>query len=169
MPIINLQLEVKAPVEVCFDLSRSIDVHMLSTAKTQEKAVAGVVAGLIDLQETVTWQAVHFGVKQKLTSVITHFERPYYFVDEMVSGAFKRFKHEHKFTAVSPTTTSITESFDYTSPLGQLGKIADWLFLERYMRQLLQDRNEVIKQVAETDEWKKYLQVEKVVVNAGRV
>jgi hypothetical protein len=47
--------------------------------------------------------------------------------------------------------------FDYQSPLGLLGRIADTLFLTRYMTDLLAIRNGVIKQVAESNEWPRYI------------
>ncbi|KAA3438398.1 SRPBCC family protein [Rufibacter hautae] len=162
MPIIRLQTIIKAPIDRCFDLSRSIDLHTLSTQQTNERAVAGVVAGLIDLHETVTWEATHFGIRQKLTSNITELERPHRFVDEMVKGAFKRIWHEHRFEALSADETRMTDTFDYTSPLGFLGKLADVLFLEKYMTRLLLTRNQVIKEVAESNQWKALLQREKV-------
>ena len=40
--------------------------------------------------------------------------------------------------------------FEYKSPLGFLGKIADFLFLERYMRNFLIERNTMIKEFAES-------------------
>ena len=39
--------------------------------------------------------------------------------------------------------------FDYQSPLGPLGSLADFVFLETYMRRLLQRRAAVIRKVAE--------------------
>ena len=48
--------------------------------------------------------------------------------------------------------------FDFDSPLGILGDIADRLFLAAYMRRLLDTRNALIKTVAETDRWRDYLQ-----------
>lgn len=93
MPKIELQTEIKAERKIVFDLSRSIDLHQLSTAKTDEKAIAGKTSGLIDLGESVTWRAKHFGIYQNLTSKITEFESPNFFVDEMLKGAFKSFKH----------------------------------------------------------------------------
>ncbi|WP_162051388.1 SRPBCC family protein [Pontibacter pamirensis] len=54
MPIITIETTVKAPLDVCFDLSRSIDLHTISTKQTGERAVAGVTTGLIELDKTVT-------------------------------------------------------------------------------------------------------------------
>lgn len=148
LPVIVQTLFIHAPVEVCFDLSRSIEIHMESTSQTKERAVKGRTSGLIERGETVTWEATHFGVRQQLTAVISEFERPHRFVDEMVSGAFKRFKHEHRFEARDGGTL-MTDIFDYTSPLGPLGRLADVLFLRSYMERFLMQRNECIKLQAE--------------------
>lgn len=148
MPIIKTEFYIKAPIQVCFDLARSIDIHMESTAHTHERAIAGVTSGLIGMNQMVTWEAVHFGIKQRLTSKITEFNPPTYFVDEMVNGAFKQFRHEHRFIERENGTLMI-DLFDYTSPLGWLGNLADVLFLEKYMKDLLTKRNEHIKLVAE--------------------
>ena len=156
MPTIHLTTTIKAPIDICFDLSRSIDLHKISTAHTNEEAIAGTTTGLINLGETVTWRAKHFGVYQTLTSKITAMQRPTYFVDEMVQGAFKSFKHEHHFQETAGITTMM-DTFVYASPLGLVGKLADTLFLEQYMTQLLAKRNEVVKEFAENGRWKEVL------------
>lgn len=148
MPVIKLITEINAPVEVVFDLSRSIDLHKISTAYTSEEAIAGRMSGLIELGETVTWQARHLGFTQQLTTKITAFDRPRYFTDEMVTGAFHSFRHEHIFRENNGTTV-MEDVFTYKSPYGILGRIADVLFLERYMRKLLVMRNDTIRGFAE--------------------
>lgn len=147
MPTIVLRTEVPAPPAVVFDLARSVDLHTESTAHTNERAVAGRTEGLIELGESVTWEATHFGLRQQLTAKIVDFNPPTHFRDTMVKGAFKRFDHEHRFEAIEGGTL-MTDVFDYTSPLGPLGHLADWLFLKRYMTKLLTVRNQVIADVA---------------------
>ncbi len=156
MPIIRIKTKINAPIERVFDLARCIDLHTESMSENKEKAVAGKTKGLIDKDETVTWEAVHFGIKQKLTSKITIFNRPHQFRDSMVKGAFKRFDHDH-FFEVKNLQTIMKDVFDYDSPLGFLGNIADVLFLESYMTKLLESRNALIKTVAESDDWKKFI------------
>jgi ligand-binding SRPBCC domain-containing protein len=149
MPVIHLETIIKADRGIVFDLARSIDLHQISTAHTNERAIAGKTSGLIELNESVTWQAKHFGIVQHLTSKITAMEYPSYFIDEMISGAFKSFKHEHLFEQKSESTLMV-DIFNYTSPMGILGKVADGLFLRKYMVNLLLIRNKVIKEHAET-------------------
>lgn len=149
MALIELRTVIRADVKTCFDLSRDIDFHKKSLQHSKEKAIAGKTTGLIELNEWVTWEAVHFGIKQQLTSKITVFEPSNYFVDEMVSGVFKSFKHEHIFTTEGEKTIMV-DKFHFKSPLGILGKLANILFLKRYMRKLLNTRNQLLKQEAET-------------------
>ncbi len=149
MPLIRLETLIDAPVELCFDLSRDLDVHMASSGPTGERAVAGVTSGMVKLNDTITWEATHFGVRQRLTSKIVAYERPHLFVDVMLRGAFKRWHHTHLFKAQAGGTLMIDE-VDYASPLGLLGLIVDKLYLENYMRRFLEHRNAHIKKVAET-------------------
>jgi len=156
MPKIELTTEIHSTIEICFDLSRSIDLHKISTQQTNEQAIAGTTSGLIELNEFVTWQARHFGIRQKLTSKITAFERPTYFKDEQQKGVFKYFYHEHKFEQVGDKVI-MNDIFEFQSPFGIFGKIFNELILTKYLRKLLIDRNNVIKDFAETDKWKTLL------------
>lgn len=148
MPVIRLQTFIKAPVEAVYNLARSVEMHMTSMAQTGEKAIAGRTTGLCEQGDMVTWEATHFRVRQRLTVKITRMQPPSYFEDHMVKGAFKSFRHQHFFENVEDGTL-MSDVFEYTSPMGVLGRLADVLFLERYMKRLLQARNQLIKKYAE--------------------
>jgi len=150
MPRIETSTEIGAPIETVFDVSRDIDLHQRSQARSGEKAVAGRISGLIEEGEEVTWEAVHFGVRQRLTSRIVAMRRPASFRDSMVAGAFRRLDHDHFFESLAGGRTRMTDVLDYTSPLGPLGRVADTLFLQRYMRRLLEERNAFIRRAAES-------------------
>jgi ligand-binding SRPBCC domain-containing protein len=158
MPVIKLATSVYAPTERVFDLARSIDLHTQSTSSTGERAIAGVTSGLIGPGQEVTWRARHFGVWQNLTVRITSFERPTHFADTMLRGAFRRMEHHHYFEQTSGATI-MRDIFTYESPLGILGRVADLLFLERYMRSFLIERNRIIKSTAESDEWREFVPI----------
>ncbi len=158
MPVIHLETHIKSDIVTCFDLSRSIDLHKISTAQTKEEAIDGTVNGLIGLGEFVTWQATHFGVKQKLTSIITAFDKPFHFRDEQQKGAFKFMIHDH-FFEIKGDLVIMKDIFNFQSPLGFLGTIADKLVLTSYLTQLLTERNNTIKEFAETEKWKLVLNI----------
>jgi ligand-binding SRPBCC domain-containing protein len=153
MSKIELTTEIYSSITICFDLSRSIDLHKISTAKTNEEAIAGTTSGLINLGEYVTWKATHFGIKQKLTSKITAFESPLFFRDEQMKGIFKSISHDHKFKQVGEKIIMI-DVFEFESPLGIIGQLFNQLVLTNYLRNLLIERNNIIKNYAETDKWK---------------
>jgi len=156
MPLIELETQIAAPIERVFDLARSIDAHMASTEGSNERAVAGRTSGLIEDGETVTWEAKHFGVNQRLSVRITTFDRPHLFADEMISGAFASMAHTHRFTS-SGEGTLMKDEFYFSAPLGIVGCIAEGLFLTRYMTRFLEKRAAELRRMAESDEWKRYL------------
>lgn len=149
MTVIELATHINAPLERCFDLSRSIELHLESTKQTGEKAIAGRTSGLMELAETVTWSARHFFIRQTLTSKITEFNYPYNFTDEMVAGPFKWMRHEHLFYPIG-NQTLMKDLFMFESPFGIFGELANSLFLGRYMQYFLLKRNQTIKKIAES-------------------
>src|SRR5262249_35023673 len=157
MPRIELVTHIAAPSDRCFDLARSIELHIHSASSTGERAIAGRTSGLLDLGDQVTWQARHFGFQQTLTSRITSFDRPRHFRDSMVRGGFKRLDHDHYFTADGLGGTVMRDVFDYAAPLGILGRLAECLFLTLYMRRFLLARNRELKSIAESNSWQEFV------------
>jgi ligand-binding SRPBCC domain-containing protein len=156
MAVIQLSTVIRAPQERVFDLARSIDAHQDSTEGTEERAVAGVTKGLIGMGGEVTWEARHFGVRQRFSVRVTAFDRPNHFQDVMISGAFKSMVHDHKF-AEHPEGTLMSDRFEFSSPLGILGKIVDSIFLTSYMRRFILRRNALLKHLAESGDWIRYV------------
>jgi ligand-binding SRPBCC domain-containing protein len=150
---------IHAPMERCFDLARSVEVHLKGNRHWGEEAVAldGVTSGLIGLGERVTWRARHFGVRQTLTSEITAMEAPRYFQDRMIKGVFRSMEHDHFFQMLEDGSTEMKDVFCFAAPLGVLGRVAEELLLRRYMSALLRERNAIVKQVAESSDWRQYL------------
>src|SRR5262245_26288806 len=144
MTRIELTLHIPAPPERCFDLARSVELHTRSTSSTRERVIGGRTNGLLELNDEVTWEARHFGLRQTLTSRITLLDRPKHFRDSMVRGVFKRFDYDHYFSADRDGTV-MRDVFDYSAPFGVLGRLAEQSFLSRYMRRFLEARNREIK------------------------
>lgn len=153
MATIHLTTVINAPVDRVFDLSRSINLHKISTAHTKEEAVAGTTSGLIKINETVTWQAKHLFKLRKFTSKITSMEKPVQFTDEMIQGDFKSYKHEHHFKPINNGTVMI-DLVEFESPYGSLGILFNKLYLKNYLQSLVEQRNKIIKEYAETQKWK---------------
>lgn len=149
MTIIQLTTTINAPKEIVFDVSRDLDIHQLSTAKTKEKIIAGRKSGLIEKGETVTWKAKHFGVWLTHKSIISEMDFPNSFVDEMLESNFKSFRHEHRFESENECTI-MTDTISYETPLGIFGKWFDRLILKYYLTNFIAERNSMLKKVAES-------------------
>ena len=148
MATIYLTTFIEAPVQTCFDLARNIDAHQISTSRTKEKAIAGRTSGLCEEGDVITWQTIHFGLKQKLTVKVTKMEPFVYFEDEMIKGAFSSMKHKHSFEALK-NGTNMADEFTFKAPLGIFGSIAEKLFLTKYITNFLKKRNSILKSLAE--------------------
>jgi hypothetical protein len=150
---------IDAPIERCFDLARSVEVHLVANIHSGEQALAidGITSGLPELFERVTWRAKHFGVWHNLTSEYTGMQPPTYFQATMVKGIFRSMQGDHFFRTLPSGATEMRDNFRVAAPLPVLGPLAEILFLRRYMLALLRERNTVIKQIAESNDWQKYL------------
>jgi ligand-binding SRPBCC domain-containing protein len=84
------------------------------------------------------------------------FERPLYFRDEIQEGDFKKFVHEHFFEK-NENGILMKDKVVPVAPSGFIGKLASKIFPGNYIRNLLIHRNEVIKRICRTCEWRKIL------------
>jgi ligand-binding SRPBCC domain-containing protein len=148
MTTIIVETRISAPIEVCFDLARDVDAHVKTSSATGERAVGGRTSGLLELGDVVTFEAVHFGIRQRLTSRIVEFDRPKRFVDEMVKGAFARLRHTHEFF-VEGASILMRDTLTWRSPLGPLGVIADELFVRRHLYNFMVTKQSDLKALAE--------------------
>ncbi|WP_312992739.1 SRPBCC family protein [Chryseobacterium flavum] len=149
MSEIYLETLIDADIHTVFDLARDIDLHQKSTSGTHERAIAGRTSGLIENNETVTWEAKHLGIYQTLTTKIISMEKPFQFTDVMQKGAFRSMYHQHLFSGTEGKTL-MTDIFKFESPLWIVGKLFNDIFLTRYLRNFLIRRNELIKATAES-------------------
>jgi ligand-binding SRPBCC domain-containing protein len=161
---IELSTHIGAPIDRCFDLARSIDLHKISVKQTREEAVGGVTSGLLGLNQRVLWQATHLGVRQSMEVRISKFTPPFFFTDELVNGLFQSMIHDHFFYDIGNETVMI-DHFYYDTPLGIIGEAANLLFFKGYLTRLLTQRNEIICEYAETNKWKDVLPAPKMQVS----
>lgn len=148
MPLIEVRTEINSDLQTCFDLARDIDFYQRSLQKPTEIPVGGKTSGLVEKGDYVTWETNHLFFAQHLTLKITEFISPVLFVDEMVKGRFKTYRHEHIFKNVNRKTLMI-DRFYFELPYGIYGKTISWLFFKRHMYKLLISRNKALKIKAE--------------------
>jgi hypothetical protein len=84
-------------------------------------------------------------------------QTPTYFQVTMVDGIFRSMQADHLFRSLPSGSTELRDIFTIAAPLPILGPIAEALFLRRYMMALNRERNAVVKRLAESDEWQRYL------------
>ncbi len=156
MRLIHLTSFIQSPPDRLFNLSLSVDLHKFSMKLYKEQVFGTVTSGQLNLNDTVTWKAKHLLKDRFLKIKITQLKAPDYFVEEQVQGSFSLMKHEHYFKPIDNGTLMI-DQFRYETKFGKFGKIFNRLYLEKYLTRVLTQRNNIIKKVAESEQWKQFL------------
>ncbi len=141
MPTIVLETLIHARAEECFGLIRD---------KRIQTEPLPAIFGEFGIGQTVTFKSKNFGFEQSLTVKVTQFNSPTLLVDEMTEGSFSTFKHRHEFLFVE-NGTLMRDTVIWETPFGILGKLADRLFIERHLTDLVSTRNAKLKEIAEAD------------------
>jgi len=147
-------MHVSAPIDRCFLLSTSID---LAAQILQMRPVSGKLTGLLASNDEILWYGWKFGMPQMHESLITAYDRPNYFQDTMGRGRFKRFQHEHSFSEIGGHTL-LQDKIRFSLPLGWIGDLVAKHLMVPYIASLLHRRLQILKKIAESDGWEKYLQ-----------
>jgi len=149
MPHVVVETFIRAPREIVFDLARDVDAHNRSASFSDERCVEpGRTAGLLELNDVVTFEGVHFGIRQRFTAKIVAIDRPNFFVDELAKAAFKSMRHVHAFEERDDGTL-MRDTLDWVSPFGILGVIADKIAVTRHLRRFVTRKQLALKEMAE--------------------
>jgi len=157
MEIIRLGTWIDAPVERCFLLSLSVDLHVASARSTHENASAVTADGTIGEGDTLTFKGRHFGVHWRHTSLIEKLRPHSYYRDVMIAGPFQHFEHDHHFAPMDDGTR-MRDEIRFSASGGLLGQLRTRMFLRKQLKAFLMERNAMIKRLAESEDWHRYLE-----------
>lgn len=147
-------VHINAPIERCFLLSTSIELVQRSLGM---RPVSGKMQGLVEMGDRLIWVGWKFGFPQMHETVITAYDRPNFFQDTMGRGRFKTFSHDHGFTEIGGRTL-LHDKVRFSMPLGFLGATVARRIVVPHIARLLQHRFMLLKRVAESEEWRDYLE-----------
>ena len=77
---------------------------------------------------------------------ITHIKKNKYFVDEQRIGPYKMWHHEHIFEQKEDGIL-MTDIITYVPPMGVLGKLANFLFINKKVNRIFDYRKKIIDQL----------------------
>ena len=154
MQTIRRTTVINAPVDRCFLLSLRVDIHVDHPSGRRGEPLYGVsLAG-----QTVTWSGKHLGLPFEHTSLVDRY-RPYsYFRDVTTSKRLALFEHEHHFASLDGGTR-IRDEIRFAAPPGPLSRFAESR-LQRNLLDFIKARNLRVRQVAESDQWRRYLDLD---------
>ncbi|MDW5265632.1 MULTISPECIES: SRPBCC family protein [Acidobacteriaceae] len=156
MFVVSDRIHVNAPIERCFLLSTNLELVKHSLRMKLVPHQSSRAGGLVESGDRLMWQGWAFGLPHQHESLITRYERPDFFQDTMERGRFKRFQHDHFFAEIGGRTL-LSDKVRFSLPLGGVTRPLGRFLVTPYVSKLLRHRLELLKRVAESDEWKQYL------------
>jgi ligand-binding SRPBCC domain-containing protein len=157
MEIIRLGTWIDAPVERCFLLSLSVDLHVASALSMRDKTRTGATEQTIGEGDTLTFKGPHFGVRWQHTTLIEKLRPHSYYRDVMIAGPFQHFEHDHYFAPMDDGTR-MRDEVRFLPSGGVFGRLRTRMFLRKQLKAFLTERNAMIKRLAESEDWHKYLE-----------
>lgn len=153
---IEFNTHIKAPIQQCFDLARSIDFHKISLSPIEEESVAGCTTGLIGYKQHALIQSNLWGSRFSTELKLVKFNPPFFLSYEIVGSHFHSIVHDYYFYDISEETVMINH-FYYKPKWGFLGEILSFIFLEKFLKKVITNRNNMLRDYAETEKWKDIL------------
>ena len=150
---ISDSIHINAPIDRCFQLSTNISLVGRTLGM---RPIEGKTDGMIGDGDRLVWAGWKFGLPQMHESQITGYERPVFFQDTMGRGRFKRFQYDHYLIEIEGHTL-LNDKLRFTLPYGWPGKLVARFVLVPYICRLLRRRMQLLKRVAESGEWRRYL------------
>jgi ligand-binding SRPBCC domain-containing protein len=118
-------------------------LEIITPKKLNLKIIKSTNQKIILGQETIISAKIII-IQSTWHSKITLFQQ-YEYIDEMLEGPLKKWKHTHTFKRINENKTEIIDKVEFSLPYGIFGKIASIFFI-KILRQLFEHRkDETIK------------------------
>ena len=157
MTTVRREVRVRAPAARCFDLARSVDLHVDSSTAIRARAVGGRTSGLSGAGDETTWSARFLGVRFSMATRVGDFAPPVSFGDRLTRGLLRQFAHVYRFEPTPDGGCVMSDELTVAAPFGLAGRLFERFYLTRKMRGLVRQRLAHVKGVAEGDDWERYL------------
>lgn len=161
--VLRDSIVIAAPLERMFALSTSVPLVQRTLGF---KAVEGVTDGHVTMGSRVLWRGWLFGLPQMHLTLITGYATPHtdadgvrraFFQDTQERGRFRSFHHDHHMTATADGGTELSDAIHYSLPFGWAGALVARYIMRPYIQRTLRSRFELLRQVATTAEFGKYV------------
>src|SRR4051812_48753144 len=153
--VVRDEAVVSAPIERCFALSTHLAVVEMTLAM---RPVAGRVEGAVVGGDTICWRGWKWGLPHEHESLIEAYDSPLFFRDRMISGRFAAFEHDHRFKVRSDGKVLLQDEVRFAMKWGIAGLMIGRAVVMPHIRKLVGERFELIKRLAEGEEWRRYVE-----------
>jgi ligand-binding SRPBCC domain-containing protein len=152
--VLRDSIVIHAPLERCFRLSCDIAIVERELGM---KAVEGRTEGLVTGGDVIRWEGWQLGFWHYHVSLISLWQPPVFFQDRMIAGRFRSFEHDHRLTETEDGVL-LSDELRFEMLLDEAGWVVGRTVLVPHIRGLMRKRFRLLKKIAESEEWRRYLE-----------
>jgi ligand-binding SRPBCC domain-containing protein len=123
------QFIVNCPVERVWEFYTDVKhLEIITPKETDLKIINFTSQNIVQGQEIWCSGKIITKIRRTVWHSKITFLKPYEYIDEMLAGPFKKWRHLHKFHDIDRKQTEVVDEIEFELPYGIFGK----LFLEGY-------------------------------------
>jgi ligand-binding SRPBCC domain-containing protein len=153
MPSIHLTSFICAPRERVYDLTRNMSVYKKLFDKRKEEFKYSSTSRLLENGESIVIVAKHLWKRRAISLQLGEADKSNSFRLTMSKGDLTSYSHLHHFKSAD-NGTFLIDMVEFGWPVDFTGRLLGKLYFRKYLEALLQQRNAIIKDFAETEKWK---------------
>jgi ligand-binding SRPBCC domain-containing protein len=156
MPDIHLTTVIYAPKQRVFDLARCVSLHKRHFDAHKIIPSTGKTSGLLEMKDYTMWNGKLGNKKRQFILDMVAMDKHDFYRDEMRKDFFDAFVHEHFFKEIDNGTIMI-DQIAFQLPHGFIGNLVNKACAEKYITTYLKERNAMVKEYAEGNNWRAIL------------
>lgn len=152
MPKLQFTTVIHAPLQRVFDLTRCVSLHKRHFESHGILPVQGKYSGLLDKRDHVTWKGKLGRKVRQLALEVTDMQAPDHFKMEYRKEIFDTFTHDVYLTGID-NGTILMDQVEFSLPEKGFSPFFNKRCAEKWISDLLKERNALCKEYAEGNNW----------------
>ena len=149
MKTYNLEFEqfIDLPLEDVFGFfSKPENLSLITPSRLKFDIITPTPLEMKDGQLIDYSLSILYTIKLHWRTLITHYEKPYKFVDQQIKGPYSLWHHTHTFEEKDGGTI-IKDNLTYAIPMGIIGRLIHFIYIKHDIKGIFNYRHKILDKI----------------------
>ena len=149
MKTYNLEFEqyIDLPLEDVFGFfSKPENLSLITPSRLKFDIITPTPLEMKDGQFIDYSLTILYTIKLLWRTLITHYEKPYKFVDQQIKGPYSLWHHTHTFEEKDGGTI-IKDNLTYAIPMGIIGRLIHFIYIKHDIKGIFNYRHKILDKI----------------------